>query len=276
MTKHTTTAPTAPDFKALLDRALSEPGKIHTAYTAFHNYSFGNQILAMFQCVERGIELGPLASFNAWKDKGRHVKKGAKAIELCMPITKKAVKDTEKQDGTVEHEEHVYRRFIFRRNWFVLSQTEGADFVPPALPGFDANKAMDALGITVTKFDSLDGNAQGKANEDNSISVSPVAGMPTKTFFHEVAHVVLGHVAEKAAKVEYTPKAVREVQAEAVAMMVCAALNVDDVAEYATGYIQHWAQQGAELTEKHAQQIFKATDTILRAGALAPAGIVEA
>ena len=37
----------------------------------------------------RGIPLGPIASFNRWKELGRHVKRGEKAIELCMPVTLK-------------------------------------------------------------------------------------------------------------------------------------------------------------------------------------------
>src|SRR5688500_12149905 len=79
----------APDFAALLDRAMTEPGLIHSAYFAFHGYSLGNQILALCQCQDRGIEPGPLACFNRWKALGRHVIKGQKAIELCMPVTSK-------------------------------------------------------------------------------------------------------------------------------------------------------------------------------------------
>jgi hypothetical protein len=37
-----------------------------------------------------GIPIGPIATFMGWKDKGRHVVKGAKAIALCMPVTCKA------------------------------------------------------------------------------------------------------------------------------------------------------------------------------------------
>ena len=40
-----------PTFAALLERAVSEPGKIAEAYSAFHGYSLGNQLLAAFQCA---------------------------------------------------------------------------------------------------------------------------------------------------------------------------------------------------------------------------------
>ena len=36
---------------------------------------------------ERGIQPGPLATFPKWKGLGPHVKKGEKALTLCMPLT---------------------------------------------------------------------------------------------------------------------------------------------------------------------------------------------
>jgi N-terminal domain of anti-restriction factor ArdC len=100
-TTHDTTD--RPDFAAILQRAISEAGRIHAAYTAFHNYSFGNQLLAMEQCHARRLPLGPLASFAAWKAKGRYVKRGEKAIWLWMPIAiKRHVTDDETGE---EHDE---------------------------------------------------------------------------------------------------------------------------------------------------------------------------
>lgn len=83
-------------FAALLQAAVTEPGKIHAAYFAFHGYSIGNRLLALIQCAERGITPGPIASFNAWKERGRFVQKGQRAIALWMPITSKR---TIAQDG---------------------------------------------------------------------------------------------------------------------------------------------------------------------------------
>ena len=37
----------------LLRDAVSTPGKLLEAYTAFHNYSIGNSLLALFQCYDR-------------------------------------------------------------------------------------------------------------------------------------------------------------------------------------------------------------------------------
>jgi len=66
-------------WAALLDKAVKKPGFIHEAYTRFHNYSLGNQLLVLYQCFERALPLGPLASYRKWKELGRHVKKGEKS-----------------------------------------------------------------------------------------------------------------------------------------------------------------------------------------------------
>jgi hypothetical protein len=87
-------------FSQLLNEAIETPGLIHQAYTAFHGYSIGNQLLALFQCTARGIQPGPIATFMGWKDKGRSVRKGEKAIQLCMPVTCKG-KGEAKDDGTL-------------------------------------------------------------------------------------------------------------------------------------------------------------------------------
>ena len=52
-----------------------------------HGYSLGNQLLAYSQCVARDIPVGPIATFKKWKDLGRSVSKGQKAIALVMPVT---------------------------------------------------------------------------------------------------------------------------------------------------------------------------------------------
>ena len=82
-------APSATSFAHLLQTAVHEPGIISRAYQQFHSYSLGNQLLAMAQCAERGIPPGPLATFPRWKELGRHVKRGEKALTLCMPLTLK-------------------------------------------------------------------------------------------------------------------------------------------------------------------------------------------
>jgi hypothetical protein len=258
----------APQFADLLSRALSEPGIVSRAYTAFHGYSLGNQILALMQCVERGITPGPIATFIGWKDKGRYVRQGEKAIVLCMPITAKRTPQDQPVNGDDRKPETI-TRFVFRPNWFVLAQTDGQDVEPPAIPDWDRLRALETLAIVEEPFSITDGNCQGYARQ-RSIAVSPVAELAHKTRFHEVAHVVLGHTAEAEAGLsdsDMTPRSLQEVEAEAVALVCLEALGLPG-ADHCRGYIRHWNERrGAEpIPERSAQRVFKAADQILKAG----------
>jgi len=70
--------------QTILRDAISRPGTISEAYSRFHNYRVENQLLALFQCSARNLQPGPIATFMRWKELGRHVRKGEKAITLCM------------------------------------------------------------------------------------------------------------------------------------------------------------------------------------------------
>jgi hypothetical protein len=247
---------TASQWSRLLSEAVSKPGLLLAAYSAFHNYSIGNQVLALVQCQQRGIKPGPLATFPGWKEKNRYVRKGEKAVTLCMPVSVKS-KDS-------AGDEQTFTRFIYRPRWFVLSQTEGQDVEPTLPPTWEKSKALAALNITETPFDLLDGNTQGYA-KGRSVSISSLAALPHKTLFHELAHVRLGHTAEgQTHDGENTPRNLKEVEAEAVALILCETLGLHG-AEYCRGYIQDWLR-GEVIPERSAQKIFHAADVIIRAG----------
>ena len=186
---------------------------------------------------------------------GRQVRKGEKALTLCMPITIK------KKDETRDHHADVavFTRFVYKARWFVLSQTEGEPIAEPEIPSWDADRALAALNIEQIPFDRTDGNCLGYAR-DRSIAINPVNPSPHKTRFHELAHVLLGHTAEGAqADTEITPRSLRECEAEAVALVCCAALDLPGVAE-CRGYIQSWWGQEHEIPERSAQRVLKVTD----------------
>jgi len=77
----------SPQWSQMLQEAVAKPGLLLKAYNAFHGYSIGNQLMALVQCHMRGIEPGPIATFPAWIEKGRHVRKGERALMLCMPLS---------------------------------------------------------------------------------------------------------------------------------------------------------------------------------------------
>ena len=250
-------------FRQLLEEAVTKPGTLMRAYSLFWNYSLGNQILALFQANRRGIPLGPIASFNRWKELGRYVKKGQKAIELCMPVTCKRTVKEEREDGTDAEMEITFKRFVFRRNWFMLSQTDGAEYQMPAIPAWDRTRALQTLNVEEIPFAMMNGNCQGYA-KGRHIAINPLAQMPAKTTFHELAHIELGHTSEAVHDSEALPRNLKEVEAESVALLCLESLGMDG-AEYCRGYIQNWLQ-GSTIPERSAQRIFASADKILKAG----------
>lgn len=249
-------------FLNLLNEAISKPGVINQAYRAFHRFSLGNQILATIQLLSRGLPVAPIASFNAWKEKGRMVKKGEKAIRLSMPVT---VKRKPEGDGNTEEEGGAFRIFVMRPNWFSLDQTEGAEFAEEAKsPSWDADLAMQSLGIEEIHFNHLNGNMMGYAI-DRRIAINPVNPLKHKTRFHELAHIVLGHTAEgEMADSADLPRSLKEVEAEGVAYILCSLLDMPGQAE-SRHYIQGWLESDS-VPEKSARHIFTAADKILHAG----------
>jgi antirestriction protein ArdC len=242
----------------LLEQAVVTPGLILRAYSAFHGYSLGNQLAAMIQCHQRGIEPGPINTYPGWQKLGRQVKKGEKAIWLCMPLTRKLKEEKSGEEQT------VITTFVWKPHWFVLAQTEGGPVAMPDMPAWGKEKALATLNITEVSFTDTNGNVQGYAQK-REVAISPVAAMPHKTLFHELAHVELGHTAELDFKdSEQTPRNLREAEAEAVAMLLCESLNLPG-AEFCRGYIQNWLS-GDVIPEKSAMKIFGAADRILKAG----------
>jgi hypothetical protein len=200
-----------------------------------------------------------LATFQRWKELGRHVKKGEKALTLCMPVTIK--RKTEEPTDDPE----CFTRFIYRPRWFVLAQTDGQELPPSEIPSWDKDRALAAHEIQEIPFDLVDGNCLGYARE-RSIAINPVNPLPHKTRFHELAHILLGHTGEGAQKdAELTPRNLRECEAEAVALLCCAALSLPGV-ECCRGYIQNWWGAGNPIPERSAQRILKVADQILKAG----------
>jgi antirestriction protein ArdC len=243
------------DYEKAVQEALTEPGRIAAAYSAFWNYSLGNQILAMMQLGKAE----PISTFPGWKRNGRSVMKGQKAITLLMPVTRKV---TDEKTGEEAHKTF----FIGKPNWFGLSQTEGAEYVLENPPGFDLSHALAKLEITQTPFSMVNGNCQGYALPmERKIAVSPIAFNPNKTTFHEAGHVLLHGDQSKLIDDEQIDKGAREVEAELTAYLVSASLGITEGLEYSRGYLQHWLGQTGEDKVRF-PAVFRAVDELLKAG----------
>jgi hypothetical protein len=118
--------------------------------------------------------------------------------------------------------------------------------------------------VVEVSFDATNGNVLGFAR-NRSIAINPVNPMPHKTRFHELAHVLLGHTsAGPLNDGDVTPRDLRECEAEAVALLCLAALDLPGI-EHCRGYVQHWWGHGNPIPERSAQRILKVADQILKA-----------
>src|SRR5579862_7601243 len=102
----------------------------------------------------------------------------------CSPRTTASVFHVELFIEAIVLDEHTPSQDTF--------QTEGADVQPPTIPAWNQTQALETLGVTGEPLTATDGNCQGYARE-RTIAVSPLAELPHKTRFHELAHCALGH-----------------------------------------------------------------------------------
>ena len=262
------------DWNLLFEQALTQPGVMSKAYSVFHEYSIGNAFLAASQLLDRQLPISPIASYKKWLELGRQVKKGEKAIALVMPVTVKSKSKDEGKDGggneAGEPPGSARTIFILKNNWFALCQTDGAEYAQEVVtPKWDKVRALDALGITEQDFSSMSGNAQGYAiPNEKKLAINPLAALPWKTTFHEMAHCLLHSAEAQMADGELLQRCIKEAEAESVAYLCCATLDLPGL-EQSRAYIQHWLgseEQSEEFKKKSAARVFSAANKILKAG----------
>lgn len=231
---------------------LQNPWQISKCYSAFHNYSTLNQWLASSQC----LQIWPLNTFKWWEKLGRHVKKWERAIAMRMPITK-----TEKNDEGKD--EVTSRFFVLKRNWFTVYQTDWKDFTPE-IPGFDLSRIEEKLQVTRIQFNHADWNCQWFARQ-RSFAINPIAENPTKTMFHELAHILLWHTDRQIDDGTTLARDIKEFQAESVALICAATIGqTEKELSYSLGYLQHWGIP-QELDKKMIEKLFSCASKIISA-----------
>lgn len=277
----------APDWGAIFDRIVRGEVSLASSYWMFHKFSLGNQALAMCEMMIRGIPIGPIATFNAWRKAGRIVKRGEKAISLWMPVTtEKEV--TDRQTG--EKKKQIKRFFIMRPRWFAYAQTEPVEqgeggplvveqAVAAAVPQWDKARALAALGLREVPFEHVNGTVLGYARPSEGVlALSPLLheGNYLATLFHEIAHCLLHK--QEAGTFEDGARMgtdMQEVEAEATAFLCLEALGLPGL-ERARGYILSWMREGGPLVveqfrKQGVSRAFHAADRILKAGGMTKA-----
>ena len=248
------------NFNAFMSEILNEPSRANEAYKKFHNYSSLNQWHAMTQMDK----LEPINTYKRWQEMGRQVKKGAKAVALCMPV----LIDVKDENGDKTGEKKQF--YIFKNNWFKLSDTEGAEYTEiNTPPDFNLNKMLLALNIKTKDFERINGNCQGYAiPTENIIAINPLAVDKFKTTIHEVAHCLL-HSKESVQMMhgDTLPESIQEFEAESTAYLVKVSLGVFEGLEYSRAYIKNWLNSGKnELKEINFKRVLGAVNKIINAG----------
>jgi len=232
----------------------------------FWRYSFYNQMLIWCQRPDATH----VAGFRKWKELGRTVKKGEKALWILAPMKK--VVATDKENG-----EKVYGIRGFRGvSVFDKSQTEGkalpeSNFSITAQGEAPAQlilltRVAEHFGFSVEVTDT--GGANGYVNTSKEIKLRQGNGTlaQAKTLIHEIAHGILGHPGNGAITRE-----MKELQAETTAYVVSQALGLETEKE-SFNYLTAWSaddkdfaarlQEAANVAMGAAKKILEAIEAL--------------
>jgi antirestriction protein ArdC len=235
----------------------------------FHSYSFWNT-LAILRARPNATRL---AGFQQWRQLGRHVRKGEHGIAILAPIVRTVEQvQTDDASGPAESE----RRCVGFKVVYVfdVAQTDGDPLpetpAPTTVNGDAPAWLWHALAeqITGAGFHLERGPLPEPWSDANGVTLIedrqvivrhdlPDA-QAIKTCAHELAHVLLHTGAHGA-----LPRAVREVEAESVAFIVCSAAAGMDTAGYTLPYVAHWSNGDTALVAATGERTAACARTIL-------------
>ena len=236
-----------------------------TSMAKFHQYSYRNALLILFQCPHAS----QVAGYGTWAQLGRQVKKGEKGIQILAPCNFQRVVELDRVDPKTGQtlygpdgkpltvKEYASPNRFKIAHVFDLSQTEGQELppiTPPPLTGdvedytgiYNRLTAISPLPVVQEDFPR---NAYGYSSyTENKIVVKPgLSQVQTiKTLVHEIAHGKRHQ--PKDLLMEQTPaeKRQKEIEAESIAYVVCQHFGID-TSDYSFAYIAQWSRD-EELT----------------------------
>lgn len=232
----------------------------------FHDYSFNNTLLIMFQCPHAS----KVAGYKTWQELGRQVKKGSKAIRILAPMI---IKKEDEKTGE-ERSQIVGFRYV---NVFDISQTEGEE-VPTLVENVktESEQAKEALETlkdwtegqadnvrVIFQEDTGSSNGYYRYKDKNDLQIVVNSNLPLdhkcKTLIHEVAHYLtidLDNMQDRS-RSQY------EVIAESVAYIVSNYLGFD-TSEYSFGYVAGWSMdKDLETLKSVAETITKTSQQLI-------------
>lgn len=214
----------------------------------FHHYSANNCLLILMQREDATR----VAGYRAWQSIGRQVRKGEKGIRILAPIARKI---EDEKTG-----EEVRTLCGFKTSpVFDISQTDGEEL--PEAPNPEDLDPEEGAEIAAKVYEGLRGFCEAESvvveeeqrgcgnygtyyRKERRIVLN--APLPTfekaTTLAHELAHHLLHGVQEK----ERSSKAAREIEAEGVAFVTCAAFGLD-TSRFTFAYVATYAGEPEAL-----------------------------
>lgn len=260
--------------------------------SGMHNYSALNRLWMWCQWEARreaqavwnvatGGLIPPLerfsmpAAFSFWKDHGRMVTKGEKALTVLAPIVV-TDKDKPRVNGKAATKVIGFR---LKSRTFDVSQTTGDEIPENPIQCEQLTGAGDAEAFaTLTKVATLNGwtvsttmpAGFGEANgvcifSTKSLHVdgSMSGAQQLKTLVHEIAHSLM-HTPDEYALAHRGGVETAEVEAESVAYLVADRLGIDS-SGYSVGYVASWSRGNGATVAKSAERVLITADRIITA-----------
>ena len=231
----------------------------------FHNYSFRNTMLILFQLPTASY----IAGFNAWHDHNRFVRKGEKGIKIFAPAPYKKKIEVQEFDKSGAPVKDNDGNFVFKEkeitvpafkvtSVYDISQTDGEPL--PSLGGdelvgnvddyenfWTVLKKISPFPINLEKIEDSATKGYCQYGENAKIVVdNDMSEIETiSVAIHEISHARLhNYTIEELTTLppeERKTRRMREVEAESVAFVVCKHFGIE-TGEAAFPYIAGWSK----------------------------------
>jgi hypothetical protein len=201
-------------------------------------WSLGNQLV----CLLSGT--ADARGFRQWKEVGRHVRKGAKAVYILGPRTRKV---TDRDTATGEESTRTIVSGFVGIPVFRFEDTEGlplqryTDYRPATFPPL--YDVAERLGVRVDWAPFVrDFRGYYSPGDDRIMLCSH----DVRTFFHELAHAAHARVFKNRGETMPTGQTSRcECVAETVAATLCALYDIETEAlAHSADYLTHYSKRG--------------------------------
>ena len=216
----------------------------------FHRYSFNNVLLILLQKPDASR----IAGYQTWRELGRQVKRGERALQILAPLQRKRERENEKGES-----ETFYAVAGFKTvSVFDISQTEGDDLpeIRSCLLGDDGGLSKHLLAFSNNNhvpvyfepsLEGANGTCHFRQGKPVKITVDPLLPRlhQAKTLAHEIAHSLL-HGADQYRG--HSQKSLIELEAESVAFIVTQHFGLDS-SSYSFPYIAGWQKDEPDALE---------------------------